>query len=262
MGDEGGRFDTVRGNVARRTTLWLAAFLVAAAGSAAAGILLVAALGRQGSPLQWSTWGDVGESFGAISAVFNGMALTAVIVTFWLQHRELRTQRGDLQQQRESFISAVGELHRSAEVDLRRLHLEILRLSMDDPDLAEVWPSFGRHVSAKRNKQYLYANAIYSYQLTALSVGGYTDADILEHFRYLFTSPLMREYWQAAKIARQSLVVGSAEYVLAQQIDRLCQHYNAATSFAADRNGRVPFVEEMTGQARSFEGEEPRDKAA
>ncbi|MEU4425623.1 DUF6082 family protein [Actinoplanes sp. NPDC024001] len=230
--------EAATGTAVRKVSMWLLVSAIAAIGTLAAGVVVVNALSERYGSARWETLSDVGESFGAISAVCNGMALTALIVTFWLQYQELRLQRADSREQGTALIRADAELHRTAEANLRLLHLEILKLSIQDPDLAEVWPPFDGQTSEKKNRQFLYANAIFHYQWTALRVSEYSERDIVEHFRYLFTSPLMREYWHAARSARSSLVEGSAEHSLAMQIDRLCEHYDAAASLVGQRAGR------------------------
>lgn len=52
--------------------------------------------------------GPVGDMFGAINALFSGLALAGIIYTIYLQHEELKLQREELKLTRK-------ELHRSAE---------------------------------------------------------------------------------------------------------------------------------------------------
>ncbi|MFF7762398.1 DUF6082 family protein [Streptomyces griseorubiginosus] len=66
---------------------------------------------------------SLGEYFGGVSAVFSGLALLLLVATLLLQQRELRMQRHELATQREELVSSRNELHRSAEADLRGLHV-------------------------------------------------------------------------------------------------------------------------------------------
>ena len=52
-----------------------------------------------------------------------------------------------------------NELRRSAEADLRMLHMELIKMSIADPQLAEVWPEFTPNLSPGQNRQYLYETA-------------------------------------------------------------------------------------------------------
>ena len=216
-----------------RLVYWAAGVVFLVVAILMAGVGIAALLARQGNADEWSRWSDVGETFGALSSIISGLALVALVVTFKAQYQELREHRRELGEQRQSLIKNHGELRRTAESNLRSLHLEILRMSIDDPDLAEVWPPFEPNLTIKRNRQYLYANAIYNYHWTALRVSDYSDEQIIDHLRYLFTSPLMRDYWRAAAFARTSLVPGSAEHAFAQKVDEVCREYEAVVASAA-----------------------------
>ena len=80
------------------------------------------------------------------------------------------------------------------------------------------------------NRQHLYANLIYQHVLLSLRIGDYSELQIQNHLRVLFLSPLMREYWRAAKTARISLVSGTAEYHLSQVADDICQEYDSVVN--------------------------------
>lgn len=54
----------------------------------------------------------LGEYFGAVSAVFSGLALLLLVVTLLFQLRELRMQRQELALQREELIASHARLHR------------------------------------------------------------------------------------------------------------------------------------------------------
>jgi hypothetical protein len=125
-----------------------------------------------------------------------------------------------------------AELRRTAEANLRMVHVEMLKMSIIDPELAEVWPAFEPGLSVEKNKQYLYANIIYQYHFASLRLGEYSREQVLGSLRYLFTSPLMRSYWSAAACARTSLEPGTAEFEFAQQVDLVCREYEAVVASA------------------------------
>ncbi|UQU62367.1 DUF6082 family protein [Couchioplanes caeruleus] len=186
------------------------------------GVGIAAALGQQGTAGTWSRWSDVGQTFGVLSSIISGLALVAVVLTARVQFRELQ---------------------RSAAAELSMLHLEILKMSINDPQLAEVWPAFSPGLSVERNRQFLYANIIYQFHWTSLRLNKATDEEALGSMRYLFTSPLMRKYWAAAARARTSLAPGSPEHAFVQRLDDLCRDYEAAVA-GADRGFRpAPDVE-------------------
>ena len=59
--------------------------------------------------------GLLGESFGTISALFNGLAFAGLIITILIQSRELRLQREQLGLQRTELHAQRGEAQRLAD---------------------------------------------------------------------------------------------------------------------------------------------------
>ncbi len=82
--------------------------------------------------------GTLGQIVEPVSAAFSGLAFIALVVTFRLQYDELVLQRQELESQRHAMDRTQSELHRSADADIRACHVELMRLSMEDGDLAEV----------------------------------------------------------------------------------------------------------------------------
>lgn len=59
--------------------------------------------------------GTIGDMFGAINALFTGLAFAGIIVTIILQRNELALQREELKLQRQELIDTRNELRRSAD---------------------------------------------------------------------------------------------------------------------------------------------------
>jgi hypothetical protein len=211
---------------------WVTATIALTAVTLLAGVGVAEILGQRGSSDDWSKWSDVGQTFGVVSSIFSGLALVSLVVTSRVQFREMRENRRELEQQRQSLAGNHLELQRAAEASVRRLHLEILKMSIEDPQLAEVWPAFEAGLSPERNRQYLYANIIYQFHWTSLRMNGYSEVMVLESLRYLFQSPIMREYWRAAANARVPLEPGSPEDQFARKVDELCRVYEAVVATA------------------------------
>jgi hypothetical protein len=187
-----------------------------------AGVGVAATLGERGAAADWSRWSDVGQTFGVLSSIISGLALVAVVGTARVQFRELQ---------------------RSAAAELSMLHLEILKMSINDPQLAEVWPALRPGLSEERNRQFLYANIIYQFHWTSLRLSKATDEEVLGSMRYLFTSSIIREYWVAAERARTSLEPGSPEHTFTKKLDALCRDYEAAVATAEHRSRRRTSME-------------------
>jgi hypothetical protein len=211
--------------VAIRTGKWIAASTLVVLAILLVGLGAVAVLQGLDTPGDWADRANIGDSFGVVNAIVSGLALAALIATLWLQSRELALQRAELAMQRESLDQSRMELHRSAEASLRMLHVDLIRMSIDDASLAEVWPPLDPGASHERERQYLYANLIYQHMWLSLRISDYTDEQVQNRLRYIFTSSLMREYWRAAAKARLSLVPGTAEHSFAEAADRICSEY-------------------------------------
>jgi Family of unknown function (DUF6082) len=195
-----------------------------------AGVGLAAFLAEHSAYTDWNKLSDVGQTFGAVSSIISGLTLIAVVITARAQSRETNRNLTELEEQRRLLADNRVALMRTAEASHGRLHFEILKMAVDNDDLAAVWPSFEPGTSAVRNRQYLYANAIYQFQYLAMQDGNYTEEQVLSALRYLFTSPLMRGYWHASQFARTSLVRGSNEFRFAAKVDEICREFEAVAA--------------------------------
>lgn len=156
--------------------------------------------------------GTIGQYFDAVSAVFSGLALLLVIGTAAMQRRELSIQRQELSKSHR-------ELHRSAEADLRRLHMELLKMAIDDPSLAEVWSNFRGEVSPQQRRQYLYANLIFSHLFLNYKLEIFSETEMRAYLRDITTSTVFRQYWIAAEPGRRFLAESSAEHYFGILVD-------------------------------------------
>lgn len=164
--------------------------------------------------------GTLGQIFESANAAFSGLGFVALVVTFRMQYDELRLQRRELRNQHAAMSESQQHLGRSAECDIRARHVELMRMAMDDQDLAEFWPEFQAGLPAKRTKQYNYANLVVQHQRMMYELGAFDRGDVVKFFQYLFTSPVMRGYWEARMVARDvALRAGSDEWAFEQLVD-------------------------------------------
>jgi hypothetical protein len=194
-------------------------FLLFCVGITFVSVGITAALALALGPLQ-AQMGPIGQIFESVNAAFSGLGFIALVITFRLQYDELRMQRRELKNQHTAMTESQGHLGRSAECDIRARHVELIRMAMEDQDLAEFWPAFQAGLSTTRTKQYNYANLVVQHQRMMYSLGVFTRADVLKFFQYLFASPIMRGYWEARMIAREvALQPRSDEWAFEQLID-------------------------------------------
>jgi hypothetical protein len=187
------------------------------------GVAVVALLAGARSPQVWRQFADVGQAFGVLESLMSGLAFVALIVTLWVQRSELRLQQAELRQQRDAIERSNAELRRSAEADMRMLHFELIKMSVEDARLADVWPHPAAAGDAAQRRQFIYANLIYQHQALSMRVGGADDAVVYRRLRHLFGSPVIRAYWRATAEERAAMLApGSEDLRIATIGDRVC----------------------------------------
>lgn len=212
---------------ASRIASWLAIVGGVVVATLLAGVGVAAVLARQGGSEEWRTWSDVGQTFGVLSSIVSSLALLAVVVT-------ARQNRAELEYQRRFLTYNHAELRRSSHANLGLLHQQLLKMSIDDEELAAVWPVLDPDVPANVNRQLLYANLIYSYHIRALQSEDHSETTVIESMRFLFSNPIMRAYWRTAQSGREILDPESTESTFARSVDRICTEYEDALA----RNGQ------------------------
>ncbi|MFI5839047.1 DUF6082 family protein [Catenuloplanes sp. NPDC051500] len=200
-GRAGRRRTSMRGAVAFAV---LAGVLAAMLLIVVAGIAVVALAENLETSASWSRWANVGESFGVLESLLSGLAFLALVITLWIQFTELRLQRTELQLQRGAIERSNQELRRAADASMRTLHLDLVRMSVDDAALAEVWPG-GATVDATLRRQYIFANLIFQHFALSTRLADRTDDEIRGAVRHLFTSPLIRAYWEFSAVERAAM---------------------------------------------------------
>jgi hypothetical protein len=238
--------------LARLTHLlkWVAVSVASVGAVLTAGLALVAVVAQAGSTDTWSRWSNAGQAFGVLTAVFSGFALAALVITFWMQLQELKAQRMELCQQRELLGQARAALHRSAEADLAALHHSLIKMAMDDGDLAKIWPPLGTGLAARSNRQYLYANLIIQHHWLRFQISDYTEAELRSVLRYLFSSPLMREFWRSTERSRATfLLPGTQEFLFHDVAADVFREWSTGPDAGAPRLATVdgPTTDEASG---------------
>ena len=81
---------------------------------------------------------------------------------------------------------------------------------MDDPALAAVLDTYDKRFRHEKQRQYLFANALYI-NLFHLYRSGLDPEELYGHLRVFCQNPIFREYWEATKAQRASLNESSEE---------------------------------------------------
>ncbi|WP_405864041.1 DUF6082 family protein [Streptomyces sp. NBC_01515] len=111
----------------------------------------------------------------------------------------------------------------AALAEQHRLHFALLCKAMDDPALAGVLNTYETEVPPEKQRQYLFANALYANALYYHRIGALTLPELHGHLRVMCQNQVFREYWAATKHHRKSLPDSSEEAGLGRIMDDLIQ---------------------------------------
>ncbi len=78
----------------------------------------------------FKTRGQYGDSYGAVNALFTGLAFAGLIFTILLQHREIRLQRLDFSEQLREMQLSRSEVERQSLLQARQIYLSEVEVTM------------------------------------------------------------------------------------------------------------------------------------
>ncbi|MFE3037633.1 DUF6082 family protein [Streptomyces canus] len=121
-------------------------------------------------------------------------------------------------------IAAPGlRQHRRALAEQHRLHFDLLCKAMDDPALAAVLDTYETAIPLEKQRQFLFANALYINALYYYRIGALSRTELYGHLRVMCQNQVFREYWEATRHHRKSLPDSSEESALGRMTDDLIQ---------------------------------------
>jgi hypothetical protein len=149
---------------------------------AAAGVLLaILVIGVLISPLvfnaidstgvDWNRLSDLGQAYGAVSALLSAAALCLVVL---LQRHQVRHERVTM---------------------VRDMHLTVVSAAFDDPDLRQCW---GPRMSSEPISEHLfyYTNMILMLWWYSFEIGELSEDQVRGYAGGMFASEIPREYWK------------------------------------------------------------------
>ncbi|MEU9286714.1 DUF6082 family protein [Streptomyces sp. NPDC048275] len=155
------------------------------------------------------------------SATVAGLAFTAgALVALAAQqrrHKELRLRVAEVER---------GDEQRAI-LDQQRAQQYLLSKAMEDADLAAVYSTV-QVDSPTRQRQYLFANAMYTNALLAYRVGVVSWEELHGHLRMFCQNPIFRAYWDAHRPHRASLEGNSTEARVGRMVDGLIRDLDEA----------------------------------
>ncbi|MGW0534465.1 DUF6082 family protein [Streptomyces sp. NPDC003032] len=161
---------------------------------------------------------------GVGSAAVAGLAFaTGTFAWHWAKERKQAARAVEhkrLASERE-IAAADAERRNAALTEQHRLHFDLLCKAMEDATLAAVLDTYDDDVPPEKQRQFLFANALYINALHAHRIGAMTLGELHGHLRVMCQNPLFRHYWDATRHHRASLDRSSDEAKLGRMMDRL-----------------------------------------
>jgi hypothetical protein len=147
-------------------------------------------------------WSMKGQAITPQSVLYAGLALFAVIFALFMQRHDLKNQRAEL-------AIALDEQRRGGEIALRALHTDLIKMAIDDSELAEVWPPISPGVPETRKDHY--CNLILNLQKVAYEASTIQLDELRGALAYLMRSADMYAFWTKARATRVDITAGDAE---------------------------------------------------
>jgi hypothetical protein len=159
-----------------RAVLQVSLVLVALAGLALvlASPLVLTRFEDGGGDRDWRRLSEIGQTYGAVSALLSALALGGVVVSLVLQRQSARLEREQAQ---------------------RALHIELMRMAIENPDLQDCFGPFGDGLPETERRQWTYINQVVLLSEMRFEVGGVDEAWVRGSAYELFGSPISRRWW-------------------------------------------------------------------
>ncbi|WP_406075336.1 DUF6082 family protein [Micromonospora sp. NBC_01638] len=164
----------------------------------------------------WPLLGNVGQTYGAASAILAALALIGVVSSLVLQSREAKAAR---------------------EQAVRALHTDLLKMAIDDPALLECWGPIEDAADVEWFRKHVYANLIVTHWQSMWEV----DVLAARHLEVLadqfFKGQVGRRFWAEARGPRTTAETSRRARRFTAIVDR--RYLLAAAAGPAENEPRV-----------------------
>jgi Family of unknown function (DUF6082) len=126
----------------------------------------------------WTRLSEIGQTYGAASAILAMLALGGIAFSLYFQARQARADQ----------VQAI-----------RQHHLELMRMTLDDPAL--YLPSWGPldELTIRRRQQHIFTNLITAYFWMGYETGVISDTELRHYFADIFKGEVARRYWSRSR---------------------------------------------------------------
>lgn len=135
----------------------------------------------------WDRLSSIGETYGAASALLAILALGGVLLSLVLQARESKANR---------------------EQSLRVLHVELLRMAMDDELYLACWGPFGSHPDRDSQRQHMYVNLVVSHWQLMYEIDSLREPQLRAMADSLFSGDVGYRFWSDVRAVRLRTATG------------------------------------------------------
>jgi Family of unknown function (DUF6082) len=136
----------------------------------------------------WILLSNIGQTYGAISALLAAIGLVGVAVTVILQ---------------------IGEMRRSHADTVHSRHFDLYRMVMEDPSLMAVSASVARLPTIEERKHSVFVNLQLQFWLMLWDIGGINESALRGYAADLFGTAPGKAFWEEVGSDRMSLSTGA-----------------------------------------------------
>jgi hypothetical protein len=152
--------------------------LIGVGALATAPILLTAIRGQS---KDWSELSDIATTYGAAAALLSVLALAGVAVSLVFQARETKASRDQA---------------------LRTLHVDLLRMAMDNEVYRRCWGDFFDSTDPDEQRAQMYVNMIFSHWEMMFELNALSEVALREAAGIVLAGPDGRRFWAGSRDIR------------------------------------------------------------
>jgi hypothetical protein len=157
--------------------------VVAVVGVAMLAVSPALLLGLRGQSDDWGELSDIATTYGAAAAFLSVLALAGVAVSLVFQARETKASRDQA---------------------LRSLHVDLLKMAMDDAVYRRCWGPFFDSDDPDAQRAQMYTNMIFSHWELMFELNAITEGHLREAVSVVLTGEEGRRFWEGSRSMRAS----------------------------------------------------------
>jgi hypothetical protein len=139
---------------------------------------------------EWERLSQIGQTYGAASALLAALALGGIVFSLILQVREYRASR---------------------EQALRMIHTDLLKMAMDDPLYRRSWGPHFASEDTDRQREHMYLNLVFSNMQMRWELRAISEHHLRASLGVVLSGAAGQRFWSAVRELRSKAVSGRRE---------------------------------------------------